>query len=326
MPLQSPFQTPRLISFDKDEGGSSAIPLRSQVNLADTWDLTALYPTPQAWSQVFAALQKSYEEAGKFRGRVGESAQTLRDVLEFDKQLGIELERLGHYASLRSSEDSSDAENLARDGQFENLMTRIAEATSFVAPEIQEIDDATFESRLADPLLAEWTIPLRKLRRRKKHTLSVSEERLLALGHSALHGHAETFSQLTNVDMKFGVLTDEKGVERPLSQSAFSSFLVKRDPELRKRAFHQFYAEFSDHKYTLASSLANSVKADVFEARARNYPSAREAALFQDDIPCAVYDNLISSVRANLAPLFRYYELRRRVLKLNEIHHYDTYV
>jgi len=141
-----------------------------------------------------------------------------------------------------------------------------------------------------------------------------------------LHGHSDTFEQLTNVDMKFGTLRNEKGEERELSQSAFSSFLVQRDPAVRKAAFHQFYREFSDHEYTLSSTLANSIRADVFGARARNYPSAREAALFRDDVPVSVYDNLISSVRANLAPLARYYELRRKVLKLDDIHHYDTYV
>ena len=119
---------------------------------------------------------------------------------------------------------------------------------------------------------------------------------------------------------------DEKGEERPLTQSSYSSFLVKRDHDLRKRAFHQFYAEFEDHQFTLADSLSYSVKADVFRARARNYPSALEASLFKDDVPSAVYDALITSVRQNLAPLFRYYELRRRVLGLDELHAYDTYV
>ncbi|MDB6148278.1 MAG: pepF1, partial [Spartobacteria bacterium] len=105
-----------------------------------------------------------------------------------------------------------------------------------------------------------------------------------------------------------------------------SSFLVKPDSDLRKRAFHQFYAEFQDHQYTLATSLAYSVKSDVFRARARNYPSALDAALYPDAIPMEVYDGLVRSVREHLGPLFRYYELRRRVLGLSELHHYDTYV
>src|SRR5205085_1067816 len=188
------------------------------------------------------------------------------------------------------------------------------------------IPDDTFEQFLNDPALAEWKTALKKIRRMKPHVLSEREERLLALGSSALDGYDDTFSQLTDVDMKFGVLVDETGTEKPLTQSSFSSFLVKRDHGLRKRAFHQFYEEFQDHQFTLASSLAYSVKADVFRARARNYSSALEASLFRDDVPAAVYEGLIAAVRNNLAPLFRYYELRRRVLGLDELHHYDTYV
>ncbi|MGZ5020094.1 MAG: oligoendopeptidase F, partial [Chthoniobacterales bacterium] len=193
-------------------------------------------------------------------------------------------------------------------------------------PEIQAIPDEKFAAYLQDHSLGEWTTRLRRIRRFKPHVLSEAEERLLAMGSAALDGYDDTFSQLTDVDMKFGVLIDADGKERPLTQSSFGAFLVKRDHTLRKRAFHQFYDEFQDHQFTLASSLAYSVKADVFRARARNYPSALEASLFRDDVPRAVYDGLVSSVRAHLAPLFRYYELRRRVLGLDELHQYDSYV
>jgi oligoendopeptidase F len=312
--------------FDKDEPAGGAIPTRDQVALGDTWDLTALYATPAAWQADFEKLQQTYEQIAKWKGRVGASAESLREVLEFEKSLGLLIERLYHYASLKSSEDSSDAAHLAREGQLENLLTRVSESQAFVEPEIMAIDDGVFATLLKAPELADWVTPLRKRRRLKPHTLSEAEERLLALGSSALSGQRETFSQLTNVDMKFGSVLDEKGEERPLSQSSWISFLVKRDAALRKRTFHKFYAEFDDHKFTLASTLANSVKADVFRARSRHYPSALEGALFCDDVPVSVYDNLVSSVRANLAPLFRYYALRKRVLGLSEIHQYDTYV
>lgn len=312
--------------LDKDEPAARAIPSRDQVRPDDTWDLTRLYPAPEAWQAGFERLQRTYEQIGQWKGRVGESARTLREVLEFEKSLGLLIERLHHYASLKVSEDSSDAASLAREGQLDNLLTRVNESQAFVEPEIMAIDEAAFEGFLGDLALAEWVIPLRKRRRLKPHTLSAAEERILALGQSAMAGQHETFSQLTNVDMKFGTILDEKGEERPLSQSSWMSLLMKRDAALRRRTFHKFYAEFDDHKFTLAATLANSVKADVFRARARNYPSALEAALFHDDVPASVYDNLIASVRANLAPLFRYYALRRRVLGLAEVHHYDTYV
>lgn len=316
----------KTVLFDKDEPTPGAIPTRDQVELGDTWDLTLLYPTPAAWQADFEKLQQAYERVAQWKGRVGSSAAVLREVMEFEKSLGLLIERLYHYASLKSSEDSSDAEHLAREGQLENLLTRVSESQAFVEPEIMAINDGVFEAFLSSPELADWVTPLRKRRRLKPHTLSEAEERLLALGSSALSGQRETFSQLTNVDMKFGTVVDEKGEERALSKSSWSSFLVKRDPEVRKRTFQKFYAEFDDHKFTLASTLANSVKADVFRARSRHYPSALEGALFYDDVPVTVYDNLIACVRANLAPLFRYYALRKRVLGLSEIHQYDTYV
>src|SRR6266496_2856536 len=302
------------------------IPTRADIADSDKWDLTHLFADVGKWQEDFAWLQRTYPKLQDWKGRVGESAQSLAEVLEFEKSLDLKIERIYHYASLQLAEDSTNNEYLARIGQVQNLLTKIGEAAAFVVPEILAIDDETFAKFVADPPLAEWRTKLHKIRRMKPHVLSVPEERLLALGSVALSGYDDTFSQLTDVDMKFGVLIDQAGRERPLTQSSFSSFLVKRDHDLRKRAFHQFYAEFRDHQYTLAASLAYSVKADVFYAQARHYSSALEAALFPDDVPIAVYDGLIQSVRANLKSLFRYFDLRRRALGLRELHHYDTYV
>src|SRR5205809_6328025 len=301
-------------------------PTRADISDSDKWDLTHLFVDVGKWQEDFAWLQRTYPKLQDWKGRVGESAKALAGALEIEKSLELKIERVYHYASLQLAENSANNEYLARIGQVQNLLTKIGEAGAFVVPEIQAIDDETFAKFIVDPVLAEWRIKLHKIRRMKPHVLSEPEERLLALGKVALRGYDDTFSQLTDVDMKFGLLTDETGRERPLTQSSFSSFLVKRDHELRKRAFHQFYAEFQDHQYTLAASLAYSVKADVFRARARRYSSALEAGLFPDDVPVTVYDGLIESVRANLKPLFRYLELRRRALGLRELHHYDTYV
>src|SRR6266446_3047909 len=305
---------------------STQTPTRAEVPDSDKWDLTELFADVSKWQEDFAWLQRTYPKLQEWKGKVGESAQTLAAVLEFEKSLEVKMERAHHYASLQLAEDSTNNQYLARIGQLQNLFTKIGEAAAFVVPEILAIDDERFAQLIADPALKDWRIKLQKIRRMKPHVLSVPEERILALGNVALSGYDDTFLQLTDVDMKFGVLIDETGREKPLTQSSFSSFLVKRDPKLRKRAFHQFYAEFQHHQYTLAAALAYSVKADIFRARARRYSSALEAALFPDDVPVSVYDGLITSVRANLKPLFRYFELRRRVLGLPELHHYDTYV
>jgi oligoendopeptidase F len=305
---------------------SSEVPTRADIPDSHKWDLSHLFANVDKWKEGFRWVEQTYPRIKEWKGELGTSATNLADCLEFEKELDLKIERLYHFASLQLAEDSANNDYLARVGQIQNLFTKIGEAFAFVVPEIQAINDTTFANFIVDPALSDWRIKLHKIRRLKPHVLSEKEERILALGAAALDGYDDAFSQLTDVDMKFGALIDESGREKPLTQSSFSSFLVKRDPALRKRAFEQFYAEFLDHQYTLASSLAYSVKADVFRARARNYSSALEAAVFPDDVPVLVYENLIKSVRANFAPLFRYFELRRRVLGLKELHHYDTYV
>jgi len=315
-----------LAHHSENAGTARSVPLRTEVRPEDTWDLTPLYASDDAWEEDFQTLQSTYPKIADFRGKAGESAKTLLAVLEFEKTVEMRIEQLNQYAALRVTEDSSNPVALTREARLESLLVRVGEAFSFVSPEIQAIPDTVFETFLQDALLADWTIPLKKLRRLKPHTLSASEERLLALGSSVVRGHGETFSQLTNVDMKFGTVKDSSGADRELTQSSFSSFLQQRDPAVRREAFHKFYSEFKDHQFTLASSLANSVRSDVFYARARNHPSAIAGALFSDDVPLSVYDNLIASVRSRLEPLYRYFALRKRVLGLEQIHHYDTYV
>jgi oligoendopeptidase F len=305
---------------------TSQIPLRSEVPQADTWDLTQIFKTEEEYRKSFSELKDCYPKITEFKAHLGDSPESLLKCLEFENWLSQVSERLAHYSSLKNSEDSSNNENLSRRAELTHLLTEVHEAASYINPEIQAISDEQFQRFLDDPVLTSWKISLTKLRRYKPHTLSESEERLLTLGGPVIRGHSETFSQLTNVDMKFGALFNEDGREVPLSQSNYSSFLHKKDRDLRQRAFHQFYQEFDDHKFSLASALASSVRADVFSAKIRNYPSAREASLFWDNIPIAVYDNLVAIVRKNLPVLHEYYDLRQEVLELHEIHQYDTFV
>ena len=298
---------------------------RSEVPEHDTWDLTPLFADDTAWEAEFVSLGSRYDGVNSFRGKLARSAWDLLGVLEFEKSIDRSSERLGQYAGLRLSEDGSDATALDREGRLQSLGAKISESCSWVSPEIQAIPDETFEAFLADPLLAEWVIPLKRLRRLKPHTLGNNEERLLALSMPALAGHHETFSQLTNVDMSFGMIRDDRGNDIELTQSSFSSLLQRPDRAVRKAAFDAFYTEFSDHRYTLASALSSSVKGDVFLAKARNYSSALEASLFVDDVPVAVYESLIAAVRSRLPVLHRYYGLRQRVFNLPDLHVYDTY-
>src|ERR1700722_9249162 len=302
------------------------IPTRSEIPETDTWDLTHLFKTEEEYRRSFSDLRDSYPKIVEFKGQLGESATTLLGCLECDNRLEQIAERLGHYSSLKNAEDSSDDKNLSRRAELTNLLTKVRESGSYVPPEVQAIPDDQFQHFLNDPILSAWKVSLFRLRRYKPHTLSEPEERLLTLGGPVIRGHSDTFSQLTNVDMKFGFLTTSEGQEIALSQSTYLSFLHKEDRNLRRRAFHQFYQEFEDHKFSLAAALASSIRGDVFSAKIRNHPSSRHASLFGDNMPLTVYDNLIGTVRKNLPVLHEYYNLRRELLKLEDIHQYDTFV
>ena len=149
---------------------------------------------------------------------------------------------------------------------------------------------------------------------------------MLAMQSEMSQAASQAYTKLTDADLDFGVITDAEGVERPLTQSTFMEFLVSPDREVRRQAFHQYYGEITGHENTLTATLNGSIQSDVYYARARGYDSALQKALFADNVPLSVYDNLIASVRNNLPAVHRYYDVRKRALQLDEIHHYDTYV
>ena len=175
-------------------------------------------------------------------------------------------------------------------------------------------------------LFRSYRLVLQRIHRYRPHTLNQSEERLLAMQAEMSATAGKTFRQLNDADLKFGEVRNEEGEMVPLTNASFSAFLISPARDVRKTAFHQYYAQFQGHENTLAATLAGSVHTDVYYARARNYPSALESSLFADNVPVAVYDNLIAAVRSHLPAVHAYFDMRRRKMKLDKIHHYDTYV
>jgi oligoendopeptidase F len=301
------------------------IPLRSAVPVNDTWDLSSLFADDAAWEKALLEYDALIAKTASFKGTLGRSAESLAQWLDFQRETGILAERLAYYSELRQTEDEGDDTARTMAGKFIMAASRAEAEASFAAPEIQAIPDGTMNAYFASPCLAEYTIYLQKLLRHKPHILSEKEERIIAVQSEADGAAREAFSVLTNVDMDFGVIDTPEG-PCPLSQSTWSMFLENGDRALREKAYRQFYRQFDGHKTTLASLYGASVKKDVIHARVRNFSSARAAALFPDNVSEQVYDNLIAAVHANLAPLHRYYDLRRRVLGLDRLKHYDVYV
>ncbi len=299
---------------------------RSQVAPGDTWDLTRIFMTDTAWERAFARLQKRLPEIESFRGTLGRSAKQLRCALDFSNELGLLLEKAGAYVQLKYSEDIANPEYQAKVARFSFLATRVSEASSYINPEIQSIPRAKMTTFLKDPQLREYRFLLECLLRYRPHILTPSEERLLAMQGETAETPSRVFDQLSDADMKFGEVVDEHGTRVELTQSSFRALLESPKRTVRKEAFHKYYAVVEGHGNTLAAALCGSVHQDIYHARARNYPSSLEAALFGDKMPVAVYDALIAAVHEALPTVHRYLALRRRVLRLKELRFYDTYV
>jgi oligoendopeptidase F len=174
--------------------------------------------------------------------------------------------------------------------------------------------------------LVPFRLLLERLLRYNPHTLGKKEEKLLAMQTEMSQSIGQVFRQLNDADLKFGTIADDQGQQIELSHATFSLLLHSPKRSVRKSAFHQYYRHYADHRHTLAATLAGSVQRDIYYARARNQPSALEAALFPDRMPISVYDNLIASVHRHLPAVHHYYDVRRRKMRLKDIHHYDTYV
>jgi oligoendopeptidase F len=301
------------------------VPERSEVNPKDTWDLSPLYAKEADWERGLEELKGQKGRMLKWKGKL-HRGEDLAAALGEEREIDLMAERLGQYAHLRVAEDGGDGAARDRSLRLEHLTTELAEETAWFLPELMQIGDAEWAALEKHPQLAEWKGKLERIRRYRPHILGEGEERLMALAGPALGGPDEIFSQLTNVDFRFGTVKDEDGGEIELSHGTFASLLQRQSAEVRRTAWRQYYTEFEQHAFSLAATLASSVKGDVFRAKARKHASARAQSLFPDRVPEKVYDNLVAAVRQNLQPLQRYHRLRKKVLGLKELRAADLQV
>lgn len=302
------------------------IPERKDIKSGDKWDLSPLFNDDSAWDSLYRSLEQRSGGYDGFNGRMSESLEQFRDTIEFDIAVSRDLERLYTYAHLRSDEEKSNQFYLAMYQKSVNLYTRISEASSFITPEIQSMDESLVRTFMKDSSMKDYTFYLEKILRFRPHTRTHEIEQILAMSGEVGHAPSQIFSQLDNADMKFGKIRDAEGNEVELSHGNFSTFLQSSDRELRRDTFFQYYSSYEKLKYTIAETLSHSNKKDMFYSRVRNFASSRESSLFSDNMPLSVYDNLVDTVRKNTAPLFRYLDFRKHALGLDELHFYDTYV
>ncbi len=298
---------------------------RKDVPAGDRWDLSSLYSNDGDWESDLSRLSTQKAIIESYAGRLSESGETLLAFLEVTVEVGMLEERLGYYAMLRQSEDGSDDASQSRYTRFVQVASQIGAAMSFFSPELQQIPASSMDKLLSYPGVGDFSIMLQKILRYRDHTLSPAEERLLALQEESNQTARKTFSALLDVDFDFGEIETPEG-PRQITQSTFGSLQEHSDRDVRRRSFDQFYAQFESHGHTLATLLSGSVALDVYRARVRSFDSALEAGLFPDNVPTAVYANLISTVREHIPLLHRYYALRARALGLDDLSIWDTKV
>ena len=305
---------------------ATTLPHRSDVSIDDTWDLSTLYADDASWESDFTKLEALIPTFATFRGRLGESATTLAEALNFDNDFDKVAEKLGTYAFLKTTEDQGDSQYQGMKSRYQNLAVRAGEAASYMRPELLAIDEAQMADFLSDPAVTPFQLQLERLVRYRPHTLSDKEERLLALQGEMASAAGNAFRQLNDADLKFGEITDHKGRTIELSHATLGQLMISPDRKVRRGAFHQYYQQIKAHENTLTATLSGSIQRDAYYAKVKNHDSALEASLFADNVPVDVYNNLIGAVRASLPSVHHYLDVRRRKMGLKDIHHYDTYV
>lgn len=307
------------------KNGTKTTPERKHVPISDQWDLKKLFRSDKAWDEAFQELADLVAKFARFRGKLGQSPRMLRECILLETAFGQRADRLGVYAYLKASEQVSVSKYQGLLGLYAHLMTAAGEEACFIEPEIQQIPEAQMKKFLASKELQPYRFNLEKLMRYKPHILSEAEERVLAMQGEVAGTAGKVFGQLNDADLHFGTVKDDKGKAVELTHGSFRVLLESRSRPVRQKAFQQYYKTYEEHANTLAATLSSSVLQDVYYAKVRRYPSTLEGALFGDKIPVPVYDNLIAAVRGNLGPLFRYHEVRRRALRLKDLHAYDLF-
>ena len=306
---------------------NTTIPARKDIPESDKWDLSSIYKSNEEWEENLKVLPSLTEKVVQYKGRLGESSDVLLEALKALEEAELRMETVYHYASLQHEADEDDSSATDRDGRAMMAYTRMMSDLSFIDPEIQSVDETKLRKWISLPEFKDYKIYIEKLLHFKKYILSEKEERILSLQMQPAQTPYNAFSVLSNVDMNktFGTV-NVCGEERPLTETTWSVFMENQDRKVREEAYKKFYKKFEEHQNTIAALYAGNVNQDVFLMRARGYSSSLEMALFGNKVPVSVYHNLIDCVHKNLVPLHEYYALRKKVLGVDELRHYDVYV
>lgn len=306
---------------------NNILPKRDEIDDKFKWRLEDIYPTEDKWEEDYQAAKSLISEIEGYRGKLSLGAHELLEALDHYHETQRILERLFVYARMRKDEDNSNAKYQALSDRAQLLLVEFASASSYMVPEIIAIDEEVLKGWVKeDNKFDVYRQFLDEILREKDHVLSPKEEQILAMAGEVCDASAQIFSMINDADIKFPYIKNEEGDEVELTKGRYISFLESKDRQVRRDAFKALYSTYSKQKNTLATTFVYNLKKDAFITRTRKYNSSLEASLSGDNVGVEVYDNLINTVEDNLEPMYRYIDLRKRALDVDELHMYDIYV
>ncbi|WP_414052849.1 oligoendopeptidase F [Macrococcus animalis] len=299
---------------------------RSEQLEQNTWDLTTIFASDEAFEEAFTTLSSYLGKEKEFQGQLGSSSEVLLNALLLDSEIDELLGKVYVYAHLKHDEDTTNAKYTAFEQRAATLASQFSSAWSFMLPELMTIDEVKLAEFIKENNgLERFRFDLEKINKRRPHVLGEKEELILAQAQEALSASSNTFSMFNNADLTFENVLDKDGNSLPLSHGNYITYLESEDRVLRENAYKAVYTEYGKFNNTLSQTLAGKVKSSVFSSKVRNYNSARHQALSNNDIPETVYETLINTINDNLPLLHRYTALRKELLELDEMHMYDMY-
>ena len=301
--------------------------LRSEIDPKYQWDLSTIYKNIDEFNKDYELASNLISKFSIHQNNMMESATNLLQTIEDDHKLARIITKLYMYAHLNSDSDTTNTTYQELKGRVENLDNDYDKVSSFMIPALLKYDYSKIEEFYkVEPKLLEHRFNLENIYRFKDHVLTEHEEEMLSTLNPIFGTSEDIYDAFTNSDLSFGYIKDENNEDVELTESTFSKFLRSKDRRVRKDAFKKMYETYGSYKNTIAKILVGEIKSNVAVDEIRKYPSSLEACLFSDNISKEVYDNLIHTIHENLEPLYHYFNLKKKMLKVDELHLYDTYV
>ena len=299
---------------------------REEIDSKYKWDLSSMFPSDEAFEAGLEELKAYCPKLLAFKGKISTSAQALLEFLQLEDQMNLLLYKIINYAERKSDEDTRVAKYQAYVANATSAYTQVGEATSWFAAELLAIPAESVEKFYAEvPALEFYRRKLNKILNQREHTLSAEEEALLARAEELAVQPTNIFSMFDDADLTFDDAVDSEGKTHKLTSGSFVPLLMDADRVLRESAFKQLYSRFGEFRNTSAAILTSQVKNLQFFSSSRKYASSLEAALAENEIPIEVYNNLIDAVHQNFPAFYKYVDLRKRVMGLDELHFWDVY-